>query len=173
VSALFACFEVAMQIARNAVVRIDYVLTDDQQQVLDRSEAGEPLTYLHGARNLITGLENALEGKKAGDQLDVRIPAAEAYGERDDRLVQMVPREMFEDSQEIQIGMQFHSADEEGNVTIVTVTHATDDTVTVDANHPLAGVPLTFSVTVVDVRAATPEELQHGHAHGPGGHHHE
>jgi len=162
-----------MQIARNAVVRIDYVLTDDQQQVIDRSEAGEPLTYLHGARNIIPGLENALEGKKAGEQLNVRIPAAEAYGERDDRLVQMVPREMFEDSQEIQIGMQFHSADEEGHVTVVTVTHATDDTITVDANHPLAGMPLTFNVTVVDVRAATPEELQHGHAHGPGGHHHD
>jgi FKBP-type peptidyl-prolyl cis-trans isomerase SlyD len=162
-----------MQIARNAVVRIDYVLTDDQQQIIDRSEAGEPLTYLHGARNIIPGLENALEGKKSGESLTVRIPAADAYGERDDRLVQMVPREMFEDSQEIQVGMQFHSADPEGNVTIVTVTHATDDTITVDANHPLAGMPLTFAVTVVDVRAATPEELAHGHVHGEGGHHHD
>jgi FKBP-type peptidyl-prolyl cis-trans isomerase SlyD len=162
-----------MQIAHHTVVRIDYTLTDDQQQVIDRSEAGEPLAYLHGTRNIIPGLENALAGKKAGDSLTVRIPAAEAYGERDDRLIQMVPREMFEDSQEIQVGMQFHSADPEGHVTVVTVTHATDDTITVDANHPLAGIPLTFAVTVVDVRAATPEELSHGHVHGEGGHHHD
>jgi FKBP-type peptidyl-prolyl cis-trans isomerase SlyD len=85
----------------------------------------------------------------------------------------MVPREMFEDSSEIQAGMQFHSADEEGNVTVVTVTNTTDDTITVDANHPLAGVPLTFSVTIVEVRDATPEEMTHGHVHGAGDHHHD
>jgi FKBP-type peptidyl-prolyl cis-trans isomerase SlyD len=162
-----------MLIARNKVVLIDYTLTDDSQQVLDRSEQGEPLAYLHGAANIIPGLENALEGKKAGESLKVRIAPADAYGERDDRLVQMVPREMFEDSSEIQAGMQFHSADEEGNVTVVTVTSVTNDTITVDANHPLAGVPLTFSVTVVEVRDATPEEMTHGHVHGPGGHHHD
>lgn len=162
-----------MLIARNKVVLIDYTLTDDSQQVLDRSGEGEPLAYLHGAANIIQGLENALEGKKAGESLQVRIAPADAYGERDDRLVQMVPREMFEDSSEIQAGMQFHSADEEGNVTVVTVTNTTDDTITVDANHPLAGVPLTFSVTVVEVRDATPEELAHGHVHGPGDHHHD
>jgi len=162
-----------MIIAPNKVVRIDYTLTDDSDQVIDSSTGGDPLTYLHGARNIIPGLENALEGKQAGDQLNVRIEPAEAYGERDDRLVQMVPREMFEDSSEIQVGMQFHSGDPEGNVTVVTVTHITDDTVTVDANHPLAGVPLTFAVTVVDVRDASAEEMSHGHVHGPGGHHHD
>lgn len=162
-----------MLIGHNKVVRIDYTLTTDTQEVIDSSEGGEPLAYLHGARNIIPGLETALEGRKAGDSLNVRIEPADAYGERDDRLVQMVPREMFEDSGEIQVGMQFHSADPEGNVTIVTVTHATDDTVTVDANHPLAGVPLTFAVTVVEVRDATPEELEHGHVHGAGGHHHD
>ena len=162
-----------MLIARNKVVLIDYTLTDDSQQVLDRSEAGEPLAYLHGAANIIPGLESALEGRKAGESLKVRVAPAEAYGERDDRLVQMVPRAMFEDSGEIQAGMQFHSADEEGHVTVVTVTNITDDTITVDANHPLAGVPLTFSVTVVEVRNATAEELAHGHVHGAGGHHHD
>ena len=162
-----------MLIARNKVVLIDYTLTDDSQQILDRSGEGEPLAYLHGARNIIPGLENALEGKQAGDQLNVRIDPAEAYGERDDRLVQMVPREMFEDSQEIQVGMQFHSGDDEGNTTVVTVTNLTEDTVTVDANHPLAGVPLTFAVTIVEVREATPEEMTHGHVHGAGGHEHD
>jgi FKBP-type peptidyl-prolyl cis-trans isomerase SlyD len=162
-----------MLIGRNKVVRIDYTLTTDANEVIDSSAGSDPLTYLHGARHIIPGLENALEGKQAGESLNVRIEPAEAYGERDDRLVQMVPREMFEESNEIQIGMQFHSADPEGNVTVVTVTHATEDTVTVDANHPLAGVPLTFAVTVVDVRDATPEEMEHGHVHGPGGHHHD
>jgi FKBP-type peptidyl-prolyl cis-trans isomerase SlyD len=162
-----------MLIARNKVVLIDYTLTDDQQQVLDRSAAGEPLAYLHGASNIIPGLESALEGKRAGDQLSVRVAASEAYGERDERLVQQVPREMFEDSQEIQVGMQFHSGDDDGNVTIVTVTSLTDDTVTVDANHPLAGVQLNFAVTIVEVRDATADEMTHGHVHGPGDHHHD
>lgn len=161
-----------MQIAANMIVRIDYTLTNDHAQIIDRSEDGEPLTYLHGARNIIPGLEAALDGKQAGDSLTVRIPPTEAYGERDDRLIQMVPRDMFEDNAELEIGMQFHSEDPDGNVTVVTVTHATEDTITVDANHPLAGVPLTFAVKVVDVRAAVAEELDHGHSHGPGGHHH-
>lgn len=162
-----------MVITRNKVVRFDYTLTDDSRAVLDSSEGGEPLTYLHGAGNIIPGLESALEGKRTGESLDVRVAAAEAYGERDERLVQSVPREMFEDSHEIQVGMQFHSGDAEGNVTVVTVTNITEETVTVDANHPLAGVPLNFAVTIVEVRDATPEELAHGHVHGPGGHHHD
>jgi len=162
-----------MQIARNKVVRIDYTLTTDANEVIDSSSDGEPLTYLHGARNIIPGLESALEGKQAGDKLNVRVEPADAYGVRDDRLIQMVPREMFEDSSEIQVGMQFHSEDPEGNMTVVTVTNTTEDTITVDANHPLAGVPLTFAVTVVEVRDATTEEVEHGHVHGPEGHHHD
>lgn len=162
-----------MLIARNKVVRIDYTLTNDANDVLDSSRGGEPLTYLHGAGNIIPGLENALEGKRTGDSLNVRVAPADAYGERDDRMVQSVPREMFEDSGEIETGMQFHSADEQGNVTVVTVTEVTSDTITVDANHPLAGVPLNFAVTIVEVRDASPEEMTHGHVHGPGGHHHD
>jgi FKBP-type peptidyl-prolyl cis-trans isomerase SlyD len=162
-----------MHIARNKVVRFDYTLTNDAKEVLDSSQGGEPLTYLHGAGNIIPGLETALEGKGAGESLNVRVAPAEAYGERDARLVQNVPREMFEDSGEIQTGMQFHSADDQGHVTVVTVTQVTEEIVTVDANHPLAGVPLNFAVTIVDVRDASPEELEHGHVHGPAGHHHD
>lgn len=162
-----------MLIARNKVVRFDYTLTDDSSNVIDSSSGGEPLVYLHGASNIIPGLESALEGKQSGESLNVRVAPAEAYGERDDRLVQMVPRDMFEDNQEIEVGMQFHSGDPEGNVTVVTVVNVTDESVTVDANHPLAGVPLNFAVTIVEVRDATPEELAHGHVHGPGGHHHD
>lgn len=162
-----------MLIARNTVVRFDYTLTNDANDVLDSSKGGEPLTYLHGAGNIIPGLESALEGKRAGDSLNVRVAPAEAYGERDDRMVQNVPREMFEDSSEIQAGMQFHSSDPEGNVTVVTVVGVDAEHITVDANHPLAGVPLNFAVTIVEVRDASPEELAHGHLHGPGGHHHD
>ena len=162
-----------MLIARNKVVRIDYTLTNDANDVLDSSKGGEPLTYLHGAGNIIPGLESALEGKRAGESLNVRVAPAEAYGERDDRMVQSVPREMFEDSNEIQAGMQFHSSDPEGNVTVVTVVSVDAEHITVDANHPLAGVPLNFAVTIVEVRDASEEELSHGHVHGPGGHHHD
>ena len=130
------------------------------------------VAVLIGHGNIIPGLESALEGKTAGDSLTVRVAAADAYGERDDRLIQMVPREMFEDNQEIQVGMQFQSSDEDGNVRVVTVVGADADSITVDGNHPLAGVPLNFAVTIVEVRDPTAEELEHGHVHGPGGHHH-
>jgi len=161
-----------MLISRNKVVRFEYTLTDDSANVLDSSEGGEPLTYLHGGGNIIPGLESALEGKRAGESLGVRIAPAEAYGERDDALIQNVPREMFEDSDSIQIGMQFQSGDPEGETRIVTVVGTDSASITVDGNHPLAGVPLNFTVTIVDVRDASSEELAHGHAHGPGGHQH-
>ncbi|MEK7666376.1 MAG: peptidylprolyl isomerase [Pseudomonadota bacterium] len=162
-----------MLISRNKVVRFDYTLTDDNAQVLDSSEGGEPLTYLHGGGNIIPGLESALEGKRAGESLSVRVAAAEAYGERDDGLVQSVAREMFEDSDSIQVGTQFQSGDPDGETRIVTVVSTDADSVTVDGNHPLAGVPLNFAVTIVEVREASSEELAHGHVHGAGGHHHE
>lgn len=162
-----------MLIARNKVVRFDYTLTDDSAQVLDSSEGGEPLTYLHGAGNIIPGLETALEGKRVGESLKVRVPAVDAYGERHAELVQSIPREMFEDGDAIQVGMQFHSSDDDGDTRIVTVVSTDAENVTVDGNHPLAGVPLNFAVTIVEVRDASAEELAHGHVHGAGGHHHD
>lgn len=162
-----------MLISRNKVVRFDYTLTDDSAKVLDSSEGGEPLTYLHGNGNIIPGLESALEGKRTGESLQVHVAAAEAYGERDDDLVQSVPREMFEDSDSIQVGMQFQSGDPDGNMRVVTVVGTDAGSITVDGNHPLAGVPLNFAVTIVEVRDASAEELAHGHVHGPGGHQHE
>jgi len=162
-----------MQIAAHKVVTIDYTLTDDAGQVIDSSKGGEPLAYIQGIGNIIPGLEAALEGKKAGDSLQVSIAPAEGYGERDDSLKQAVPRQMFETPEEIQVGMQFHTMTEDGNVMVVTVVEASTETVTVDANHPLAGQNLNFDVTVKDVREATSEELEHGHVHGAGGHHHD
>ncbi len=161
-----------MQVEKNAVVTIDYTLTGPDGNTIDTSVGKQPLPYLHGAGNLIPGLEKALEGKKAGDQLKVTVPPEEAYGVRDDSLIQSVPRTAFQGVPDIKEGMQFRSQSPQGTTTVVTVTKVEGDSVTVDANHQLAGVPLTFDVTIKEVRKASQEELAHGHVHGPGGHHH-
>jgi FKBP-type peptidyl-prolyl cis-trans isomerase SlyD len=120
---------------------------------------------------LIPGLEKALEGKRAGDAVNVTIPPEEAYGVRDATLIQDVPRSAFEGIADIEVGMQFHAESNQGPRT-VTVTKVAADTVTVDGNHPLADQTLHFAVQIIEVRAASQEELSHGHVHGPGGHHH-
>lgn len=154
-----------MQISRHTVASIDYKLTDDQGQILDTSEGREPLTYLHGAGNLIPGLETALEGNAPGDSVSVTVDPSEGYGERDENLIQQVPMSAFEGVEEIEPGMRFQATDEQGQGRIVTVTAIEGDEVTVDANHPLAGVPLNFEVSVVEVREASDDEIEHGHAH--------
>lgn len=154
-----------MQISRNTVAAIDYTLTDPEGEVLDTSEGRGPLTYLHGAGNLIPGLEKALEGSTAGDSLSVAVEPAEGYGERDEDLVQTVPASAFDGVDEVQPGMRFQASDDQGNVRIVTVTDVAENQVTVDANHPLAGQALNFDVSVVEVREATPTEIDHGHVH--------
>jgi len=160
-----------MQISANKVVSIDYTLTDDNGAVIDSSEGRGPLAYLQGHGNIIPGLESALEGKTTGDALQVSVAPAEGYGERDDSLTQEVPRQMFENADEIQVGMQFQTGSEQG-MHIVTVTAIDDEDVTVGAHHPLAGQTLNFDVKVVEVRDASEEELSHGHVHGPDGHDH-
>ena len=160
-----------MQIAKNAVALIQYELTDDAGEVIDTSKGGEPLAYLHGAGNLIPGLEKELEGKGGGDAFKVRIAPEDAYGERHDEMIQEAPRSQFPEDADIQPGMQFQAQGPEGSM-VVTVVAVEDETVKLDGNHPLAGVHLTFDVTVVEVREATPEELEHSHVHGPGGHDH-
>jgi FKBP-type peptidyl-prolyl cis-trans isomerase SlyD len=158
-----------MQIAQDAVASIHYTLTDDSGNKLDASE-GTPLAYLHGNGNLIPGLERELEGKSAGDKLKVKIAAADAYGEYDKSLVQRVPRRALKGVGDLRVGMQLHTQSAHG-VRAVTVTQIVGDMVTIDANHPLAGQTLNFDVEIAEVRAATEEELAHGHVHGPGGHH--
>jgi len=160
-----------MQIAKHRVVSIEYTLTDDEGTVLDSSRGREPLVYLHGVGQMIPGLEAALADRGAGDTLQVRVLPADAYGERDDSLVQKASRSQLQGVDEIEVGMQFQAGGPQGRQ-IVTVVSIDGDQVTLDANHPLAGVPLTFAVEVVGVRAATPQELQHGHIHGPHGHDH-
>jgi FKBP-type peptidyl-prolyl cis-trans isomerase SlyD len=161
-----------MLVDADKVVLIHYTLTDDAGEVLDSSAGREPLAYLHGKGNIIPGLENALAGKKVGEKLNVKVEPAQGYGERDEQLVQAVPRQAFESVGEVNPGMQFQAQTPQGETRIVTVTQVADDLVTVDANHPLAGTHLTFDVEVTEVRDATPEELEHGHVHGPGGHSH-
>ena len=160
-----------MQIAENKVVSIHYTLTNTEGKVLDSSEGRDPLAYLHGNKNIIIGLENALAGKTAGDKLNVTIPPEEAYGIRDEQLVQVISKSAFQGIESIEPGMQFQAKSDQGTQ-IVTITNVDGDKVTVDGNHALAGETLNFEVEVTEVREATDEELQHGHVHGPGGHHH-
>lgn len=160
-----------MLIAPEKVVLIHYTLKNDAGETLDSSSGGEPLAYLHGQGNLIPGLEKALEGKQAGDKLSVSVEPGAGYGQRDDKLVQQVPRRQFGGAN-VQPGMQFHAQTSQGQTRVVTVTNIAGDMVTVDGNHPLAGENLHFDVEVTEVRDASAEELEHGHVHGPGGHHH-
>ncbi len=161
-----------MQIADNSVVTIHYTLTNDAGETLDTSDGREPLVYLHGAQNIIPGLENALAGKSAGDEFNVTIQPEDAYGIINEDLVQTVPHDAFEGVETIEPGMQFEASGEDDHIQLITVTAVGADGVTVDGNHPLAGEVLNFVGNIAEIRAATEEELQHGHAHGPDGHHH-
>ena len=161
-----------MKIETNKVVTIDYTLKNAAGQIIDSSEGDEPLAYLHGNGNLVPGLEKALEGLSAGDAIQVVVPPAEGYGERDEAKVGEAPLSAFEDVGEIKPGMQFEAEGPEGSE-MVTVISVADDVITLDGNHPLAGETLHFDVTVREIREATEEELEHGHAHGPEGHGHD
>ena len=156
-----------MAIAHNDVVTIHYTLKDDTDKVIDSSAGGEPLAYLHGHGNIIPGLERELAGKNVGDRLKVRVPAAEGYGEYDRALVQKVPRRALKGIADLRVGLRLQAGHQ-----AVTVTHIAGDMITLDGNHPLAGQNLTFDLEITAVRAATEEELTHGHVHGAGGHHH-
>jgi FKBP-type peptidyl-prolyl cis-trans isomerase SlyD len=161
-----------MLIAANKAVSIDYTLTNDAGEVIDSSSGGAPLVYLHGAANIIPGLEKALEGKQAGDELEVAIEPEDAYGEYLAELVSTLNRSLFEGVDELEVGMQFHASAPDGQMQIVTIRDIDGDDVTVDGNHPLAGQRLNFKVKVIDVRDASEEEIAHRHIHGEGGHHH-
>jgi FKBP-type peptidyl-prolyl cis-trans isomerase SlyD len=161
-----------VHIAEQSVVSIHYTLTNDAGETLDTSDGREPLVYLHGAQNIIPGLENELTGKSVGDSFDVTIQPEEAYGTVNPELVQTVPHSAFEGVEKVEPGMQFQARGDDGETQVITVTEVADSGVTVDGNHPLAGQVLNFSVRVDEIREATEEEIEHGHVHGPGGHHH-
>lgn len=161
-----------MQILEQKVVTMNYEVVDDQGQLIDRSEEGGPLAYIHGNGQLIPGLETALEGRGKGDKIAVDVPPEQGYGERDEEGVQIVARNQFDDSVEIEVGMQFEAQDDDDGHQIVTVVAVDGENITLDTNHPLAGKNLRFEVEILDVRDASAEELSHGHVHGPGGHDH-
>jgi FKBP-type peptidyl-prolyl cis-trans isomerase SlyD len=160
-----------VEIAADRVVLIHYTLKDDNGAVIDTSAGAEPLAYIQGHGNLVAGLEKALEGKQDGDAVAVAVAPADGYGIRDAALVQRVPKRSMQGSGEIKKGMQFQARTDDG-MRVFTVTAVTGDMVTLDGNHPLADKTLNFDVEIVSVREATAEELEHGHVHGAGGHHH-
>ncbi len=155
----------SLLVGDNSVVSIHYTLTSDAGEVIDSSEGAEPLRYLHGAGNIIPGLERALVGKATGSSMQVSIAPEDGYGEPQPELVQQIPVSAFEGVDAIEPGMAFQAEDAQGNARRVVVRSVDDDQVVIDGNHPLAGVQLNFDVQVVDVRDATPDEIAHGHVH--------
>lgn len=151
-----------MEIAERRVAAFHYTLTNDAGEVIDKSPTDAPLAYLHGAGNIVPGLEKALLGKKAGDSLTAKVAPEEAYGPRHEGLIQTVPRSAFEGVESVQPGMQFEARTQQGPL-LVTVTKVEPEQVVVDGNHPLAGQHLNFAVEVAEVREATEEELNNGH----------
>jgi FKBP-type peptidyl-prolyl cis-trans isomerase SlyD len=166
----FADAHTLMQIVHNAVATFHYTLRNAGGEILDRSES-EPLMYLQGGGNIVPGLERQMAGKQSGDRFIAVVSPEEGYGVPNPALVQKVSREQFPVGVELEIGMQFGAHTPSGPIAIV-VTAIEGEVITMDGNHPLAGETLHFEIEVVEVRMATEEELSHGHAHGPGGHHH-
>jgi FKBP-type peptidyl-prolyl cis-trans isomerase SlyD len=160
-----------MKITKDSVVSIDYRLHLGDGEVVDESEPGEPLIYLHGYGETVPGLENALEGKAVGDTLQVKVSPNEGYGDHDPKKIEEVPRTEFPDELELKVGSILTATDDDGNEMDFLIKELKGNSVVVDFNHPLAGKTLHFDVTVREVRAATAEELEHGHVHGPGHEH--
>ena len=159
-----------VNIEKNTVVSAEFRLFDRNGQLIDSSETNGPLVYLHGAEQLLPALEEALDGHAVGDELSVELTPEQAFGERVEALVDRAPRANFPGVEQIEPGMRFQTQLEDGQQIVVTVTDVDDEWVTVDGNHELAGMDLRFELKVADVRAASEEEIAHGHVHGPDGH---
>ena len=155
-----------LTIQNDRVATLNFVLKDDDGDVIDASEAGDPLIYLHGHDNIVPGLEKALNGKSTGDKVKVVVEPADGYGETTTDELQAIPREAF--PEDVEPGMLVELEDEDGEMVPIWVVEVEDDVVHVDIDHPLAGMRLHFDVDVVDVRAATAEEIEHGHPHVDG-----
>ncbi len=154
-----------MQIANDLAVSIHYTLTNNEGNQLDSSKGEDPLVYLHGANNIVPGLEEALAGKSAGDNFEVSIEPEKGYGLYHEEMQQVVDKSMFQGVDALEVGMMFH-ADVSHGPGVVTITKIEGDEITIDGNHPLAGETLNFAIEVMDVREATADELEHGHIHG-------
>ena len=157
-----------MKISSNKVVVMHYAVSDSEGTLIDSSYDHQPLAVIHGTGYLIPGLEDALVDHQAGDKFGVSVKAQQAYGERNDNFVQSVPKAMFEGIEDLDIGTQLRATTDDGEQTVIVI-DVSDDEITVDGNHPLAGIDLNFDVEILEVRDATEEELSHGHVHGEGG----
>lgn len=159
-----------MKITQNKVASLSYTLKNDDGEILDKADEGSPFLYMHGTGGIIKGLEKALDDKAVDEAFNVIIAPEDAYGERDDKLVEAVPRNMFEGipDENMVAGAQFQAQTAQGTQ-VITIASVEGDTVNIDANHPLAGQTLHFDVAVLDIRDATEEEIAHGHPHAPGG----
>ena len=161
-----------MKIANGSVVGIEYSLHLGDGEVIDSSAPEDPLTYLHGEGQIVPGLESALEGLAVGDTKHVVVAPAQGYGEHDPRGVQQVPKGAFPPGFDPKVGMELTAEGQNGEPVPFSIREVNPDSILIDLNHPLAGKTLHFDVTVREVRAATPEEISHGHAHGEHGHEH-
>ena len=162
----------SLLVGDNLVVSMHYKLTDNDGNVLDNSEGNDPLAYLHGSKNIIAGLESALVGKVEGDEVQVKVAPKEGYGVINPELIQTVPKESFQGVEKIEAGMGFEAEGPDGQIQRIVVKKVEGEDVTIDGNHPLAGMDLNFDVKIVEVREASKEEKEHGHVHGVGGHQH-
>ena len=160
-----------MQIGERTVATFHYTLTDAAGKVIDSSDGRAPLSYLHGAGNIVPGLEKEMSGKQLGDAFKVVVAPEEGYGMPNPMMIQVVPREAFQGVETLEVGMEFQAQTPQGPMSVA-IAKMEGDEVTVDGNHPLAGQTLHFAIEVTDVRDASLEELTHGHVHGPGGHQH-
>ncbi|SEK73084.1 FKBP-type peptidyl-prolyl cis-trans isomerase SlyD [Colwellia chukchiensis] len=157
-----------MKITDNKVVVLHYAVSDSEDTLIDSSYDHSPLAVIQGSHYLIPGLEAALIGHQAGDKFDVAVSADDAYGQREDGFVQSVPKAMFAGIEDLEVGSQLRATTDDGEQTVIVI-DVNDDEITVDGNHPLAGIDLKFDVEILEVRDATEEELAHGHVHGEGG----
>lgn len=159
-------------VGKDMVVTFHYTLRNESGDILDSSSGAEPLSYLHGYKNIVPGLEKALLGKAVGAQFKVTVPPAEGYGDREDEMVIKVPRKEWDLPEHVGAGEIVELQSPEGHVVPAVIVEIGAEVVVLDANHPLAGEQLFFEIELTAIRSATQEELAHGHVHGPGGHHH-
>ena len=157
-----------MKINKDSVVIMHYAVSDSEDTLIDSSYDHKPLEIIHGTGYLIPGLEGALIDHSAGDKFEVEVNAAQAYGERFDDYVQTVPKSLFEGIEDLDVGTQLRASTDDGEQTVIVI-DVQGDEITVDGNHPLAGLDLKFEVEIIEVRPATEEELAHGHVHTEGG----
>jgi FKBP-type peptidyl-prolyl cis-trans isomerase SlyD len=161
-----------MALQGKKVVTFNYTLKDENGEMLDSTEKGGPYSFVTGNKQVLPGLEVALSSMIIGSKKNIKLAAADAYGEYDEGAVQKVKRDLFPEEAELEIGTSYFAHSPEGQHLQFIITEIADDVITANFNHPLAGKNLEFDVELLDVRDATPEEIAHGHVHGPGGHHH-